>query len=36
MELKNQVEVPSIILAKGTQGLYFLTTKSERLTGQMS
>lgn len=36
MELDNQVEVPAILLAKGIQGLYFLTRKSEILTGQMS
>lgn len=28
MELGNQVGIPTVILAKGSQGLYFLTSKS--------
>lgn len=36
MKLGNQVRVPTVILAKGIQGVYFLTRKSEILTGQIS
>lgn len=36
MELGNQVGIPTVILAKGSQGLYFLTSKSEMFLGRVS